>query len=180
MELPELHEQQHPTVHQPQQLRKGCWEVLQRIDIIFQNEVSSLGRRLRISVISKATDRMSNDVERGAGIQKKDRIGPIYYLQELIRSMQRSSSKGDRSLPKWWVYAHCSRGDSWLRPSRALRSSAFRFVEVAWETVLWMYHGPALCRILVVFLYPRLWQRLDRQCKTVDPGIQVDMITSIS
>ena len=93
MELPELHEQQHPTVHQPQQLRKGCWEVLQRIDIIFQNEVSSLGRRLRISVISKATDRMSNDVERGAGIQKKDRIGPIYYLQELIRSMQRNLAR---------------------------------------------------------------------------------------
>ena len=75
MELPELHEQQHSIVHQPQQLRKGCWEVLQPNDIIFQNEVSSLGRRLRISVISKATDR--NDVERGAGIQKKDRIGPI-------------------------------------------------------------------------------------------------------
>ena len=100
MELPELHEQQHSIVHQPQQLRKGCWEVLQPNDIIFQNEVTSLGRRLRISVIFKATDRMSNDVERGAGMQKKDRIGSIYYLQELIRSMQRSSSKGDRFLPK--------------------------------------------------------------------------------
>ena len=64
MELPELHEQQHSIVHQPQQVRKGCWEVLQPNNIIFQNEVSSLGRRLRISVISKATDRMSNDVER--------------------------------------------------------------------------------------------------------------------